>query len=210
MIPTRLGQVVEGCMFVGVNRIQNCAYAVFVSPSETETSLPFRTLKSHTNGSQSVIDGFANTRSMADTQYLAAAYCMSLTVNGNSDFYLPAKNELELCYRALKPTNTINFVYGKNYREGNLSTPCGSNNSSIPTGSPYLMRVPKVTIILNSNFTFTRKCSLTQYWTSTESSVYEYCTLRQVFCYEEGNQTFAPKDELGIVRAVRRQLIVEI
>lgn len=197
-------------MFVGVNRIQSCAYAVFVSPSKTETSLPVKFTIPRAQGPNSDIDGVANTQLMQYSNYPAAVYCSSLTVNRNSDFYLPAKNELELCYRALKPTNTINFVYGKNYREGNLSTPCGSNNSSIPTGSPYLMRVPKVTIILNSNFTFTRKCSLTQYWTSTESSVYEYCTLRQVFCYEEGNQTFAPKDELGIVRAVRRQLIVEI
>ena len=111
MIPTRIGQVVEGCMFVGVNQIGKRAYAVFVSPSDTETSLPVKFTIPHALGPHSDTDGVANTQLMQYSNYPAAVYCLSLTVNSNSDFYLPAKNELELCYRALKPTHDGNFVY---------------------------------------------------------------------------------------------------
>ena len=137
MIPTRLGQLVKGCMLVGLNRIGQQAYAILVAPRSTDTKLPQKTSYSCTPSAQSVINGFANTHVMNNCEHPAAQYCASLTVNGQGDFYLPSRNELELCFRTLKPTNLSNFTYSADSARGNLSLASGSNNSSIPTGAPY-------------------------------------------------------------------------
>lgn len=204
MIPTRIGQVVSGCMFVGVNQIGKRAYAVLVSPSDTETHLMCKTTNTSTPSTQSVIDGFANSVAMRDSDHPAARYCLTLSVNGNCDFYLPAKNELELCYRALKPSYAPNDTYDTDRYCGNLSTPCGSNNSSIPTGGPYTEQLPKRSIVVNSNFEFT----FAWYWTSTESTSGTTSSLDQHFF--SGRQSFGRKTcRVSKVRAVRKQLLVE-
>ena len=194
MIPTRIGQLVEGCMFVGLNRIGNQAYAILVAPRGTDTKLPQKTSYGCTLGAQSVINGFANTQAMNNCKHPAAQYCASLTVNRQGDFYLPSSNELELCFRTLKPTNLSNFTYDL----------CGSNNSSIPTGNPYTAHLPGTSIIVNTRFNFTTA----HYYTSTESSKY---TDRGIFQdFSDGFQGQSIKVSVKNVRAVRRQLIVEI
>ena len=202
MIPTRLGQVVEGCMFVGVNRIQSCAYAVFVSPSKTETSLPVKFTIPRAQGPNSDIDGVANTQLMQYSNYPAAVYCSSLTVNRNSDFYLPAKNELELCYRALKPTSDGNFVYSCYGYYGNLLT-SGGNSSSIPPTGAHTAYSPSRTILVNTQFKFEPDW----YQSSTEHSCDTCSTLIQDFT--DGDQDWNLQTSAFRVRAVRRQLLVE-
>lgn len=204
MILTRLGQVIEGCMFVGLNRVGNQAYAILVAPSSTESELRQKTSDSCTLGTQSVIDGFANTHVMNNCEHLAARYCASLTVNGRGDFYLPSRNELELCFRTLKPTNLSNFTYSADSAQGNLSLASGSNNSSIPTGAPYTQHSPNLTIIVNTSFNFIPE----YHWTSTEASLDLGDSLIQSFI--SGHQGRNDKTTEYMVRAVRRQLIVEI
>ena len=204
MIPTRLGQVVEGCMFVGINHIGRQTYAIFLAPRSTETELQQKTSNSSTLGTQSVIDGFANTHAMNNPDHPAAQYCASLTVNGQGDFYLPSRNELELCFRTLKPTNLSNFTYSADRARGNLPLASGSNNSSIPTGAPYTQHSPDLTIIVNTSFNFIPE----YHWTSTEASLDFGDSLIQSFV--SGHQGRNDKTTEYMVRAVRRQLIVEI
>ena len=203
MIPTRLGQVVEGCMFVGVNRIQNCAYAVLVSPSNTETSLPVKFTIPRAQRPHSDIDGVANTQLMQYSNYPAAVYCLSLTVNGNSDFYLPAKNELDLCYRALKPTPKRNLVYNRYYvYDDNLLT-SGGNSSSIPPTGAYTAYFPSRTILVNTQFKFEPDW----YQTSTEFSC-DTCSLL-IHDFTDGDHDWNLQTSAFRVRAVRKQLLVE-
>lgn len=204
MTLTRLGQLVEGCMFVGLNRIGQQAYAILVAPSSTETELQQKTSNSSTSGTQSVIDGFANTHAMNNCEHPAAQYCASLTVNGQGDFYLPSKNELKLCYRALKLTCCKNFTYGTARNLGNLSTPGSSNRSSIPIGAPYTVHLLRKSIIVNTRFNF----ATAHYYTSTETSKF---TNRGIFQdFSNGYEGWIIKISVKRVRAVRRQLIVEI
>ena len=203
MIPTRLGQVVEGCMFVGVNQIGKRAYAVFVSPGETETSLPVKFTIPHAQGPHSDIDGVANTQLMQYSNYPAAVYCSSLTVDRNSDFYLPAKNELELCYRALKPTPDGNLVYNRYYvYDDNLLT-SGGNSSSIPPTGAYTAYFPSRTILVNTQFKFEPDW----YQTSTEFSC-DTCSLL-IQDFTDGDHDWNLQTSAFRVRAVRRQLLVE-
>jgi hypothetical protein len=41
------------------------------------------------------------------TVYPSAHFCNNLTVGGFTDWYMPAKNELEVCYYNLKPTQQM-------------------------------------------------------------------------------------------------------
>jgi hypothetical protein len=64
---------------------------------------------------QSAEDGFANTNAIvaqagAGTDY-AAGLCKAYNAGGYTDWYLPAKNELNQCYNSMQ---TINTVLGSN------------------------------------------------------------------------------------------------
>ena len=70
-----------------------------------------------TTGITSVIAGPTNSASLAalGSTYEAATFCEGLTTGGYSDWYLPAKNELEVCYYFLKPGTQQNSTsYGSN------------------------------------------------------------------------------------------------
>ena len=70
-----------------------------------------------------LLDGLSNTNALYSanpTNNLAVKYCKSLTTGGYNDWYLPAKDELELCYRSFKPTTQRNGAYAYN------------NQSSVP------------------------------------------------------------------------------
>lgn len=51
-------------------------------------------------GSSSDLDGAANTDALiaSGIEHPAARFCRNLTIDGASDFYLPARHELRLCY----------------------------------------------------------------------------------------------------------------
>ena len=70
-----------------------------------------------TTGVTSVIAGPTNSATLAalGATYEAATFCEGLTTGGYSDWYLPAKNELEVCYFFLKPGTQQNSTsYGSN------------------------------------------------------------------------------------------------
>jgi hypothetical protein len=63
-------------------------------------------------GVTSPIAGPTNSASLAalGTDYAAATFCEGLTIGGYTDWYLPARDELEVLYYFLKPTTTANLV----------------------------------------------------------------------------------------------------
>ena len=126
MIPTRLGQKVEGGFFTGINRIGQVAYAIIVDPKSLQAQLEIKTAFSATPNTQSVNDGWANTTNMDNINHPAARYCRTLTAGGYTDRHLPSRNELELCYRYLKPTANSNAVYSAKTFSGNLGLENGT------------------------------------------------------------------------------------
>jgi len=92
-------------------------YNLVVGPNATASSnLDYKT--TNTSGDPtSVINGPANSAAMNDASHPAAQFCEGLTVGGFTDWYLPAINELEVCYYNLKPTtdsNTTSFGINPN------------------------------------------------------------------------------------------------
>ena len=60
---------------------------------------------------------------------------------------MPAVDELELCYRALKPTTDANYISSV-VRNDTGSTPSGTNPNSDPTGAAYTSSVPGQTSVV--------------------------------------------------------------
>ena len=60
---------------------------------------------------------------------------------------MPAVDELELCYRAFKPTTEANYTTSIT-RNDTGSTPCGTNPNSDPTGAAYTSSVPGQTSVV--------------------------------------------------------------
>lgn len=196
--PGAIGSAYQGGFYAG--DISTTANGVatdylIVGPLSTaqQTSLQWKNATSATAGADSDIDGPQNTADMvADgnaTVYPAAHFCNNLTIGGFSDWYMPANNELEVCYYNLKPTTTNN------------QTGSGINANAVPArASNYTTGNPARTSA--AAFTSTEAFTANMYWASTQGN-----TISAWFQYfSNGTQryTFRYKNESHNVRAIRR------
>lgn len=140
----------------------------------------------------SVINGPANSATMNDATHPAAQFCEGLTIGGFSDWYMPAKNELEVCYYNLKPSTTSN------------NTSVGINANAVPArASNYTAGTPSQTSAADFKDTGTENFTVfTRYWSSTQNS--SYSTYANYQYFSNGYQFGAGKNGNRPVRAVRR------
>ena len=198
MIPTRIGQKQPGGRFTGINRIGNDVYAILIAPKWTEANLTWKSNNDAIPNTRSKKDGLLNTRVMDAPDYPAAQYCLGLGVDGCNDYYLLASNELEMCYRNLKPV-----AGGNSVSESNKIHPAnGINRSSIPTGRKYTNTNPEQTIVTAFCAGNSEAFERDWYWTSTSLPVSARYSFFQYFGH--GNQNWQYKFECSIVRAGRR------
>lgn len=166
-------------------------YNLVVGPvaSAQNSSKQWKIVATSTAGTSSVIDGPANSTAMNDVAHPAAQFCEGLTIGGFSDWYMPAKNELEVCYYNLKPTTTSN------------NTASGINANAVPSrGSNYTSGTPAQTSATNFKNTGAEDFAGNGYWSSTESSATaawgQYCSSGTQYGYSKTYSFF--------VRAIRR------
>ena len=208
MIPTRVGQRFRGGSFAGVIREGNVCYALIVAPECTETTgIPFKTSDTATTETQSVNNGQTNTSSMNDATHPVAQYCLALTEGGYTDWYLPSRDELELCYRYLKPTTDNNATGLITSTAGNLNKNHGKNPNSVPVGDLYKSANPSQTAVIAFRTGEVEAFNTDRYyWTSTEYSASTFRVLVQ--CFISGYQGWSIKlNPHHRVRAVRRVAI---
>tara|TARA_R110000803_G_scaffold14711_3_gene40879 strand:+ start:1205 stop:2140 length:936 start_codon:yes stop_codon:yes gene_type:complete len=197
-IPT-VGAAYEGGFFAGqISTAGNgvADYNLVVGPLATaeNSSKQWDNKNTATPGADSLIDGPQNTADMvADgnaTVYPGAHFCNGVTSGGFSDWYMPARNELEVCYYNLKPNTTSN------------SAAWGGNTNAVPSrGSNYTAGTPAQTSATIFQGTNSEAFSATlAYWSSTEASATQ--GFRQIFSY--GGQYAETKSLSRRVRAVRR------
>ena len=110
-----IGAAYEGGFFAGQIGVGGVAtHNLVVGPvaSAESSSKKYKNVNTTTPGANSDIDGPQNTAAMvADgnaTVYPAGHFCNDLVIGGYTDWYMPAKNELEVCYFNLKPTTDPN------------------------------------------------------------------------------------------------------
>jgi hypothetical protein len=158
---------------------------------------------------QTLNNGPAATAAMVSAgSHPAAAFCDGLTIGGFSDWYLPARDELELLYRNLKPTTTANNVSNRElstitYPEGNdlSADTMGVNRNSSPTGAAYTSGDPAQTSVTAFVTEGTEAFASAYYWSSSEFS--DTNAWRQNL--SDGFQsTSGGKGNSVYVRAVRR------
>jgi hypothetical protein len=193
--PTTIGQAFGGGFYAGqISTAGNgiADYYLIVGPKASASSaLQWKT--SLTGGDPtSVIDGPSNSATMNSATYPAAQFCEGLTVGGQTDWYMPAKNELEVCYYNLKPTTTSNQT----------SPGSGINANAVPArASNYTTGTPAQTSAADFiTTTGAEAFNAANYWTSTQ---YGTTTGYGQF-FLSGYQQPLPKTGSYFVRAVRR------
>ena len=115
-----IGDAYEGGFFAGlISHTDNsiATHALIVAPAATgasgtgytiTTNLQWKTTTTTTAGTTSPFDGAANSANMNNASHPAAQFCEGLSIGGYSDWYLPARYELDIAYENLKPTTDSN------------------------------------------------------------------------------------------------------
>jgi hypothetical protein len=193
-IPLTIGQVFGGGFYAGqISTTGNSVadYNLVIGPiASTQSTLQWKTTRTSTAGTSSDIDGPANSAAMNNASHPAAQFCEGLTVGGFSDWYMPARNELDVCYFNLKPTTQVN------------DTNSGINANAVPArASNYTTGTPAQTSAANFvTSTGAEAFNGNVYWTSTELTAADGKTQRMY----NGQFSYERKDNSYRVRAVRR------
>lgn len=198
-----IGDAYGGGFFAGQLNVSGTKYNLVVAPKTSEAPADKRWgVNGVTTGITSVIDGPANTASLValGAAYQAAIFCNNLNagagLNGYTDWYLPAKNELEVLYYYLKPTTDANDTGSGSNANAVLPEPLNQNYTS---GSPAQTTATGVNGFRSGEAN--AFAANYQYWSSTETdSAFAYWQ-----SFSNGNQTgYSYKNYDSYVRAVRR------
>jgi hypothetical protein len=196
--PGAIGSAYEGGFYAGdISTTANgvATHHLVIGPRSTaeNSSIQYKNANTAVPGADSDIDGPQNTADMVadgnSTVYPAAHFCNNLSLGGFSDWYMPAKNELEVCYFNLKPTTTSN------------NTSSGINPNAVPArASNYTSGDPAQTSAAAFQSGGSETFAAANYWASTESSA----SNARLQNFYTGAQNSYNKDFSTPMRAVRR------
>lgn len=169
-----IGAAFEGGYFAGlISHTANGTptHGLIVAPRATgatgtgytlTTNLQWKTSQTSTANTASRFDGAANTAAMiaaGAAAHPAAQFCDNLTIGGFSDWYLPARYELDIAYFNLKPTTDSN------------NTSWGINDYSVPKRTTnYSAGTPAQTSIAAFQSGGGEDFVANNHWSSTETS----------------------------------------
>lgn len=192
--PLVIGQAFGGGFFAGqISTVGNgiADYNLVVGPvASAQSTLQWKTTNTTTPSAVSVIDGPANSTAMNNANHPCGQFCEGLTIGGFSDWYMPAWNELEVCYFNLKPTTQAN------------STSYGANTNAVPSrGSNYTTGTPAQTSAANFVVTTGAEAfTAAKYWCSTQTNA----LTGNYVSFTQGIATSNYKVISYLVRAIRR------
>ena len=208
--PSVFGEAYGGGFYAGKIVQGGSTYYLVVAPKSSGESSSKQWKTTNDAGptaTQTLNNGPAASSAMNSASYPAAQFCEGLSIGGFTDWYMPARDELELCYRNLKPTTTSNStsarsLSGITYSEGNdvSGDTMGINRNSNPTGAAYTSGSPAQTSVTAFQTGGAEAFAADDYWSSSEFSATG--AWRQNF--HDGNQGSRSKGYGHYVRAVRR------
>jgi hypothetical protein len=195
------GTAMGGGYFGGQINAGGTVYNLIVAPratgqfgGNTPSTIQWKTSASaDTNpNSQNAVYGKLATDQFTGPTYPAFNWAKGLNIGGNTDWYIPAKNELEILYFNLKPDTTAN------------NTSSGINPNAVPArASNYTAGNPaQTTNALFQSGGSEAFSTAVFYWSSSENSIFTSDAWSQNF--SNGIQGGNTKDNLGYARAVRR------
>ena len=197
-----IGAAFGGGYYAGQIGVSGTAthYLVVGPVASAQSNKLWKTSGTSTSGTSSVIDGPTNSANMNDASHPAAQFCEAVSTGGYSDWYMPAKNELEICYFNLKPSTDANAVAGDG----------GTNANAVPARTTvyWVSGLPAqttATIFRTGNAeAFAISGGLPNagtYWNSTEYNA----TRGRYQTFKSGIQNYYRKAYASnFVRAVRR------
>lgn len=194
------GTAIEGGYYAGKIKVGVQTFALIVAPKETTGNALYKVSGNTADaGTNSLSDGLTNSNSINNADHPAAQYCRSLTTGGYSDWYLPSRDELEICYRNLKPTTDANNTSTSNNTSGN-----GFNSNSDPAGAAYTSGNPtRTTVAAFMSGGGQDFHTGVRFWASTQFATITDAAWTQTF--DTGTQEPRNKQDPGFyVRAVRR------
>jgi hypothetical protein len=190
--PTGAGVAFAGGFYAGRIRIGADVFALIVAPKaegEHKTAPLLESSKS-IPGALSFFDGAANTAALAEAGSDLAKWAQGLAIGGFTDWYLPARDELEVLYRSFKPTTEENYCWR------------GDNPSSVPPGYAYSLDVPAQSSAEAYREGAPEAFDDAWYWSSTQYAGGVAYAWYQYF--GDGGQGDGHKDGPLRARAVRR------
>jgi hypothetical protein len=191
--PTVIGTPCEGGFYAGRIIIAGTVYGLVVAPKDGgETEGRWLAAGVRVAGADSYCDGLVNSIAMAEAGSELAQWARGLRIGGCDDWYLPSQDELELLYRAFKPTTETNTLYGRS----------GLNASAVPPTFPYSLELPAQTDVADFAEGGAQAFADEWYWSSTQHAAFGGCAWSQDFGY--GNQSSYFKSAKLRARAVRR------
>jgi hypothetical protein len=192
-----IGEAFGGGFYAGQIGVSSVAtHYLIVGPLSTaQSQLAWKNANTSTSGASSDINGPQNTADMVadgnSTVYPCAHFCNDLSTGGQTDWYMPAMNELEVCYFNLKPT-----TFSPN------SSISGINANAVPArASNYTSGNPAQTSATDFKDTGTEDFVDSSYWCSTEHSTSSRAKFQG---FNNGLQYNNDKTVSYRVRAVRR------
>ena len=201
-------------------------YRVIVVPKSTGEASSRMYKNSNTaapTACQTVAEGYLATAAMVAagdaSVYPAAWFCKNLNIGGKTDWYLPARDELELCWRNLKPTAANNYITADRFDSGINYKTLGSlddydpyhghNLNSSPAGDAYTTTVPSqvTNALFQTGGAQAFAYGSSNYWSSSEYSA-SVAWFQYWFSSGPGRQGGNGNKASGYyVRAVRRSII---
>ncbi len=194
-LPAAVGASFGGGFLAGALIVDDRPYALIVAPKADghfdETK--WNSKLARIDGAASFFDGLANTRAMAAAGSKIAKKVLELKIGDHNDWYVPSRDELEICYRAFKPTDDENYCWR------------GDNPSSLPPGYAYSPSSPGQTSIDAFRAGGAEAFERAWYWSSTQCAGSGGSAWIQNFA--NGSQSSAHKGGECLGRAVRRVAI---
>ena len=195
-----IGQSFGGGYFAGQistagNSVADFNLVVGPVASSQNISIQWKTTTTSTAGTDSVIDGPSNSNAMNNASHPAAQFCKAVTAGGYSDWYMPAQNELEVCYFNLKPTTQANQPYGINPNAVPARTTTYTNSPKVPdqTSATNFRSTGSESFLPTGSFG-------SSFWSSTQFSGYR----AWLQYFNTGYQPNMNKNGVYKVRAIRR------
>jgi hypothetical protein len=199
--PLVIGQAYAGGFYAGQISTTGSGVAthnLVVGPKSSAQFIgAWKNAQTATAGANSVIDGPQNTADIVadgnSTVYPCAHFCNNLSTGGQTDWYMPAINELDVCYFNLKPTTASNV------------TSSGINANAVPArASNYTAGTPAQTSATVFQDAGSEAFDTGRYWTSNKGFAPYVDSTARYQAFLDGQRGNSFKNYSYRVRAVRR------
>lgn len=189
-----IGTAMGGGFYGGSILIDGKQFALIVAPKAEGEHKPATWISDNKDvpGAKSYNDGLANTQAMAAAGSKLAQWALGLEIGGETDWYLPAQDELEIIYRNLKPTSDKNSCWARS----------GINLSAVEPTRPYTPDFPSRTMSDAFQNGGSEAFDTNWYWSSTQPvSDSEFAWYQS---FSRGGQDYSSTGNELRARAVRR------